>query len=114
MKLIRIAAQGYCVEVIEIGERLLNPQNPNACICMALSNLALRDFEEALRNTPRLRAERIGDPFIAPLKILAVNENQSWIDFLTREHGLRSSPPEGVHGRFPYWHELTTWIIKRR
>jgi hypothetical protein len=105
---------GLLREIVERGATLLNPNNPDASICMILSNLADRDLHAAIQTFPGFTVQRLGAPFDAPLKILAVNENRDWIEFLIREHGLRTAPPPGVEGRFPFWHSISTWILRRR
>ena len=73
-----------------------------------MSSLAEKDLQEYLLSHPEVNVSPVGERKRVPLKILAVNENKEWIDFLIREHGLIYNPDSEKSGGFPFWHEIYT------
>lgn len=97
---------GLIKEIVELGLQRLNPRNPRACIYLGMSSLAERDLKLFLRASPALKAVQIGERRQVPLKILKVNENAGWMDFLVREHGLLASTQRLEQTGHEFWHEI--------
>lgn len=105
---------GLIKEVIEIGVDLLNPDNPDSCIYMGMSSLAAGHLERYLSANPGIEASPVTEPMRVPLKILDVNENRAWIDFLVSSCGLVHSTELLEETGFPYWHDLSVLRLTRR
>lgn len=105
---------GLIKEVLEIGPNLLNPDNPDACIYMGMSSLAGGDLSRYLESATGIYVRRVGEPLRVPLKILNVNENREWIDFLAAECGLIRSLELLEQTGFELWHELSVLKITRQ
>jgi methylase of polypeptide subunit release factors len=104
---------GLIQEIVDIGVDYLSPANPQAAIYMGMSSLAERDLQTYLAQTERVAVERLGTPKEVPLKILAVNENQEWLAFLEREHGLVRSPKRLKEEGYEFWHTLSVLKLTR-
>lgn len=99
---------GLIKEIVDLGRSKLNQGNPEAAIYLGMSSLAEKDLQEYLLSHPEVNVSPVGERKRVPLKILAVNENKEWIDFLIREHGLIYNPDSEKSGGFPFWHEIYT------
>jgi hypothetical protein len=105
---------GLIKEVVEIGLSRLDPANPRAAIYLGMSSLAQRDLAEYLAANPQVEATTIGTPREVPLKILAINEDRDWLDFLRAEHGLIVSEERAHATGFPMWHAISVVKLQGR
>lgn len=99
---------GLIREIIATGANFLNKAKPSAAVYMQLSSLADKDFDSYLQQFGGWKVETVGDPLFVPLKILKISENQKWLDFLVREHGLVDSSDLLRETGFQYWHTIRT------
>lgn len=104
---------GLIKEIVEMGLDYLNPDSPNAAIYLGMSNLADKDLAEYLAANPRVKMHVIGTPREVPLKILNVNENKEWIEFLKRDHGLVCSEERLKNEGFEFWHTISVVKLTR-
>lgn len=102
---------GLIREILELGVEKLNPNNPNACIVMSVSNLADKDIEAAMKEFgDRLEVRPLGEPLWVPFKIGRVDSR--WIGWL-KERGLREeNNPKPDQPK--YWHQLRVMEIRLR
>ncbi|MFH1383524.1 MAG: pantetheine-phosphate adenylyltransferase [Candidatus Omnitrophota bacterium] len=120
---------GLIREIIEVGHKNLNPNNPEASIFINVSSLAIKDFDRYIKEFSDSLAvevvavgrpvsvpfkdyvliEPVGNSLDVPLKIGAIDDE--WKQWLLKEEGLWEKK-DRLPGEEQYWHRLQVYQIK--
>jgi hypothetical protein len=92
------------------GIEALNPENPDACICMQISSVTLPDFERYCKEHPEVEVTRICEPVRVPLKILGLLRDERVLDFLKQQGHLEFRPDDPLQ----YYHEIMAYKLTPR
>ncbi len=92
------------------GIKELNPDNPDACICMQISSVTLPDFERYCQEHPEVEVTRICEPVRVPLKILGLLRDERVLEFLKKQGHLEFCPDDPLQ----YYHEIMAYKLTPR
>ncbi len=96
--------------LFEDGIKALNPENPDACICMQISSVTLPDFERYCQEHPEVEVTRICEPVRVPLKILGLLRDERVLEFLKGQGHLEFCPLDPLQ----YYHEIMAYKLTPR
>lgn len=92
------------------GIRALNPNNPDACVCVQISSVTLPDFERYVHEHPNVEVTRIGGPVRVPLRILGLLRDERVLEFLKQQGHLEFLPKDPMQ----YYHEIMAYKLTPR
>jgi hypothetical protein len=109
------------------GIPALNPDNPDACICVQISSVTLPDFRRYQQEHPEVEVTQISRPVQVPLRILGLLRDERVLKFLIEHCGLSDTPePNFPHTPAPsltpqdddepkqYYHSIMAFKLKPR
>jgi hypothetical protein len=96
--------------LFEDGIKALNPNNPNACICIQISSVTLPDFERYQREHPGVEVSLLCKPVRVPLKILGLLRDERVLHFLKEQGKLEYCPNDPLQ----YYHEIMAYKLTPR
>ncbi len=92
------------------GIKALNPNNPDACVCVQISSVTLPDFKRYTEENPDVEVTRIGGPLRVPLRILGLLRDERVLNFLKKQGHLEYLPDDPMQ----YYHEIMAYKLTPR